>query len=49
VLDRVDRLQLGLGAGPAGGGVADRVRAAWREGGPRLLARRLAGRLAPRR
>lgn len=49
VLDRVDRLQLGLGTAPVRSPVVDRVRAAWREGGARLILRRLTGRLAPRR
>jgi glycosyltransferase involved in cell wall biosynthesis len=48
VLDRIDRLQLGLGGGAPGAPVADRLRAAWREGGAGLLVRRLAARL-PRR
>ncbi len=49
VLDRVDRLQLGLGVEVRGGAVADRLRAAWREGGLGLLARRVGARLALRR
>jgi glycosyltransferase involved in cell wall biosynthesis len=45
VLDRVDRLQLGLPDPAARRGTAvDRVRAALREGGPQLVVRRLRGR-----
>jgi glycosyltransferase involved in cell wall biosynthesis len=48
-LDRVARLQLGLGEGGAArGGLPDRLRAAWREGGPQLLLRRLRNRLTRR-
>jgi hypothetical protein len=47
VLDRIGRLQLGLdGTGRAG--ALDRLRAAWREGGPGLLVRRASARLRPR-
>jgi len=44
VLDAVDRLQLGL-APAGGGGLLDRLRAGWREGGGRLLLRRAAARV----
>lgn len=45
VLDAVDRLQLGL-ADPRVASPVDRLRAAWREGGPMLLARRSRNRLS---
>jgi hypothetical protein len=45
LLDRVDRLQVGVG-GPVTPGLVDRLRAAWREGGAGQLRRRLLHRLA---
>jgi glycosyltransferase involved in cell wall biosynthesis len=49
-LDPVSRLQLGLRpVGSPGGSVVRRVRAALREGGAGLLARRLLARVTPRR
>ena len=47
IADDVDRLQLGL-TGPTGGSLVTRLRAAWREGGPRLLVQRARHRLVPR-
>jgi glycosyltransferase involved in cell wall biosynthesis len=45
VLDRVDRVQLGLGRPAGGPGVLDRLRAGWREGGAGLLGRRALARV----